>query len=66
MLFGGTVYTFSIILSVFLLRLGICSVVCSYLVRHVRDPLKALEACQVLLVIGIAWSAYMIGSSLPY
>ena len=66
MLFGGTVYTFSIILAVFLLGLGIGSGVGSYLVRHVRDPRKALGACQVLLVIGIAWSAYMIGSSLPY
>ena len=66
LLFGATVYTFSLILAVFLLGLGVGSGVGSYLVRHVRDPRSALGKCQVLLVISIAWSAYMIGGALPY
>jgi spermidine synthase len=66
LLFGASVYTFSLILAVFLLGLGIGSSAGSYLVRHVRDARTALGNCQVLLVISIAWSAYMIGSALPY
>ena len=66
LLFGASVYTFSLILAVFLLGLGMGSSVGSYLVRHVRDPRIALGKCQVLLVVSIAWSAYMIGSALPY
>ena len=66
LLFGASVYTFSLILAVFLLGLGMGSSVGSYLVCQVRDPRIALGKCQVLLVASIAWSAYMIGSSLPY
>ncbi len=66
LLFGASVYTFSLILAVFLLGLGMGGSAGSYLVRQVRDPGAALGKCQVLLVISIAWSAYMIGSSLPY
>ena len=62
LLFGASVYTFSLILAVFLLGLGMGSSAGSYLVRHVRDDRTALGNCQVLLVISIAWSAYMIGS----
>jgi spermidine synthase len=65
-LFGASVYAFSIILAVFLFGLGIGSSVGSYLVREGKDPRTALGACQLLLVIGIAWAAFMIGSSLPY
>jgi spermidine synthase len=66
LLFGASVYTFSLILAVFLLGLGLGSRAGSYLVRHVNDPRIALGKCQVLLVVGIAWSAFMIGGSLPY
>ena len=50
LLFGATVYTFSLILAVFLLGLGLGSGAGSYLVRHLRDPRLALGLCQVLLV----------------
>jgi spermidine synthase len=57
--FGGTVYTFSIILAVFLAGLGIGSTFGSMLARAVISPRIALGVCQLLLVGGIAWTAFM-------
>src|SRR5271157_263652 len=65
MMLGSTVYVFSIILAVFLIGLAIGSAAGSWLLRFVRARL-ALGWSQVLLVIGIAWAAYMISDSLPY
>ena len=65
LLLGGTVYTFSIILAVFLFGLGIGSSVGSFLARGSRRPRALLGGCQVLLAVGIAWTAYMITRSLP-
>jgi spermidine synthase len=65
MLLGSTVYVFSIILAVFLIGLAIGSAVASWLVRTTR-PRLALGWCQFLLTFGIAWTAYIIASSLPY
>lgn len=66
LLLGGTVYSFSIILSVFLVGLGIGSGVGSHLARSRINPRKALAASQILLMIGISWAAFMISKSLPY
>jgi spermidine synthase len=63
---GGTVYTFSIILAVFLAGLGIGSSVGSFLSRSMVRPRLALGGCQMLLVGAVAWTAHMIASSLPY
>src|SRR5207247_10359615 len=63
---GGTVYTFSIILAVFLMGLGIGSSAGSFLARSTGRPRIALGACQMLLAGAIAWTAYMIARSLPY
>jgi spermidine synthase len=63
---GGTVYTFAIILAVFLAGLGVGSSVGSLLARVARRPQLMLGACQVLLMLGIGWTAYMIARSLPY
>jgi spermidine synthase len=65
MLLGNTVYVFSIILAVFLIGLAIGSGAASLLLPHLR-PRVALGWCQILLAIGIAWTAYMIADSLPY
>jgi spermidine synthase len=65
MLLGSTVYVFSIILAVFLIGLAIGSAVASWLVRTTR-PRLALGWCQFLLTLAIAWTAYIIASSLPY
>jgi len=69
MMLGSTVYVFSIILAVFLIGLAMGSGGGSWLVRAVRGASGARLAlgwCQVLLTLGIAWTAYMIADSLPY
>jgi spermidine synthase len=63
---GATVYTFSIILAVFLLGLGLGSGLGSLLSRTVEDARRALGWCQLLLAVAIAWGAYGISESLPY
>src|SRR4029077_3582970 len=66
LMLGGTVYTFSIILAVFLIGLGIGSTLGSVLARGTRSPRVALGACQLLLTAAIAWTAFMVAQSLPY
>ena len=63
---GGTVYTFSLILAVFLIGLGIGSSQGALLARRAASARIALGACQWLLTAAIAWSAFMIARSLPY
>jgi spermidine synthase len=64
--FGATVYTFALILAVFLLGLGIGSSVGSVLSRDIVAPRRALGWCQLLLCAAMAWSAYQLTESLPY
>jgi spermidine synthase len=66
LLLGGSVYTFSLILAVFLFGLGIGSGVGAFLARRAASPRLALGACQWLLTAGIAWSAMIVSQSLPY
>jgi spermidine synthase len=66
LLLGATVYTFSIILAVFLLGLWAGSGAGSFMTRRVREPRLALAACQLLLAAAIAWTAYTLAHSLPY
>jgi spermidine synthase len=66
LLLGGTVYTFSIILAVFLVGLGIGSSVGSLVARGTGRSRMALGCCQLLLGAAIAWSAFMLARSLPY
>ena len=66
LLLGGTVYTFSLILAVFLAGLGIGSTIGSMIARQDRRPRLALAGCQLLLMGAIAWAAYDLGESLPY
>ena len=65
MLLLGTVYVFSIILAVFLVGLAIGSGAGSWLIKRVR-PQIALGWCQILLLFGFAWTAYMIVDVLPF
>jgi len=65
LLLGATVYTFSIILAVFLTGLWAGSGAGSYLARRVRDPRMALAGCQILLALAIAWTAFTIAYILP-
>ena len=66
LLLGATVYTFSIILAVFLMGLWAGSSAGSLLARRVAQPRLALAACQILLAAAIAWSAFTVAYSLPY
>ena len=66
LLLGPSVYTFSIILAVFLLGLGAGSSAGSVLGRNARNPLAMLGWCQFLLVAAIAWAAFSIDAWLPY
>ncbi len=66
LLLGGTVYTFSIILAVFLCGLWLGSSAGALAARKVSYPAIALAACQILLVISIGWTAYALTYSLPY
>ncbi len=70
LLLGATVYTFSIILGVFLLGLWAGSSIGSLLVRSaqrvLRQPRVALAVCQILLAAAIAWTAFTLAQVLPY
>ena len=63
--FGGTTYTFSLILASFLFGIGIGSGVGSAMARNVRDPRRALGWAQFLVVAGLAWAAYVLLRVLP-
>src|SRR5438094_5525397 len=66
LLFGATVYTFSLVLAVFLVGLGIGSTLGSALSHQLARPRVALAWCQVLLSAAMAWAAFMLAESLPY
>jgi spermidine synthase len=65
LLLGATVYTFSIILAVFLVGLGIGSSAGAALARDSTRPRVWLGVCQLLQVATLAWAAYAIAVSLP-
>jgi spermidine synthase len=66
LMLGATVYTFSIILAVFLLALGVGSGLGAWLSRSTARPRTVLAWCQFLLVGAVAWAAYMMAASLPH
>jgi spermidine synthase len=69
LMLGATVYTFSIILGVFLVGLGAGSAGGSAIARNLRTTASARAAfgiCQLLLMLAIAWTAFMVSESLPY
>jgi spermidine synthase len=66
LIFGATAYTFSLILAVFLVGLGIGSSVGASMARSSTNPRTALGWCQVALCVALGWAAYATGSSLPY
>jgi spermidine synthase len=66
LLFGGTVYTFSLILAVFLFGLGIGSTAGAAVARGRMSPRVALGWSQLLLSGAMAWAAYLLMGSLPF
>jgi spermidine synthase len=66
LLFGATVYTFSLILAVFLMGLGLGSSLGSFVARGTTRPRVALGWCQIVLCLSMAWAAYALLESLPW
>jgi spermidine synthase len=66
LMLGATTYTFSIILAVFLTGLGIGSSIGSFLSRSIQSPRAALGWLQLFAALSIAWTAWMLSTSLPY
>ena len=66
LLFGASVYAFSIILAVFLTGLGIGSAFGTWLSRNTVRPRLSLGWCQILAACAIAWTSYNLSASLPY
>ena len=62
---GATTYTFSLILAVFLLGLGIGSSLGAVLTRNGVAARAALGWCQFLLAGAMAWAAYSLTQVLP-
>jgi len=66
LLLGPSAYTFSIVLAVFLMGLGIGSSLGASLARRLTSAGRALAVCQLLLMAAIPYSAWVIGYILPY
>ena len=66
LILGPTVYTFSMILAVFLAALSVGSAMGAVLARRLARPGFALAGCQLMVVPAVAWTAYSLSLSLPY
>ena len=66
LLLSHTTYTFSIILAVFLIGIGLGSGVGSFVARRTPHPRRALGLAQLGLIAAIAWTSWNITSALPY
>jgi len=66
LLFGATTYTFSLILAVFLMGLGIGSSIGAAVARRFGNSRVPLGVCQLLLCGAIAWAAHTTGTSMPF
>jgi spermidine synthase len=64
--FGATVYTFSIVLAVFLVALGSGSSTAAAALRTLKQPARWLGWCQLATVPAMLWSAWMLGDVLPF
>ncbi len=65
LMYGATVYAFSIILGVFLIGLAIGTALGSLIVARVQ-PRHALGWCLIFASAGICWTAWAISYSLPF
>jgi spermidine synthase len=66
LLFGGTVYTFSLILAVFLLGLGLGSTAGAAFSKRAADARRALGWAQLLIALATVWAGYLLLVALPY
>jgi spermidine synthase len=66
LMFGATVYAFSIILAVYLAGLGAGSAAGAAAARRLRDPRLALGAVQLAACGTLAWAGWLIAGVFPY
>src|SRR5262245_59087707 len=66
LLFGGTVYTFSIIAAAFLCGLGIGSAKGAWLARYSERPGMLLAGFQLGAAVAVAWGAALMNRAYPY
>jgi spermidine synthase len=66
LLFGGTVYTFSLIAAAFLCGLGIGSAKGAWLARYSERPGLLLAMFQIGAAVSVAWGAALINRAYPY
>lgn len=66
LIFGATVYTFAIILAVFLTGMGVGSTVAARVVTRTRTPLAWLAAAQLAIVVLIPYGNAVVTRVLPY
>ena len=66
LLFGGTIYTFAIILAVFLGGLGLGSALAAWALRRGYDSRWLLASSQLALVPALVYAAFMIARIIPY
>ena len=66
LLLGATVYTFTVILAVFLAGLAVGSSLGAYLVRVSSRPALVLGWSQLALVGAVPWAAFAINQVLPF
>jgi spermidine synthase len=66
LMLGATVYTFSIIVAVFLGGLGLGSMAGATLARRTAQPRRALGWCQLLQVLMIVWAGDLLIRTLPF
>ena len=65
LLFGATVYSFAIILAVFLVGLGVGSTAGAALAPRLRSPAVMLATCQLLVVAAIVYTSAMLATVMP-
>ena len=66
LLFGPTVYNFSLILAVFLAGIGVGSLGGAWLAKCIDRADLALAWCQLGLLAALPYGAYMIGYQIPF
>jgi spermidine synthase len=64
--FGATVYTFSIVLAVFLIGIALGGSIGSLATGSITSPRHALGWTQLCVVGAVAWTAYMLARAVPY
>ena len=66
LLLGATTYTFSLILAVFLVGIGLGTSIATRCVRRTEQPQTWFGLCQLALVPAILWGAFAIAHVVPY